>query len=448
MKMTTLFRVLRAVVLLCLGLAAFAWAQAEDTPREIFPPYTPSADNLKAREWFQAARFGMFIHWGVYSVPGRGEWVMENEKIPIKDYEKFAPQFNPVAYDAEAIVRLAQRAGMKYITITARHHDGFSMWPTRQNHWNIADATPYGKDPLKLLTDAARRAGIKVFFYYSQLDWHHTDYFPLGRTGHASGRPGQGDWNRYLDFMNAQLTELLTQYGDLAGIWFDGMWDKPDADWQLARTYALIHRLQPAALIGSNHHNAPLPGEDFQMFEKELPGATRPDAAQSGNVGELPLEMAETISWSWGYNKDDDHLKTRRTLIQYLVKAAGANANFLLNIGPTGAGAVPPQFIKRLEELGDWLKLNGEAIYGTRGGPIFPRPWGVTTQQGTRIYVHVLDWQEPLLLVPNIAGIRSARSLATGAALEFRVLEKDSLILQVPPSTPEDEADRIIVLER
>ena len=175
--------------------------------------YQPSESNLKARQWFQDAKFGMFIHWGVYSVPGRGEWVMENEEIPITEYEKFAPQFNPTGFSAAEIVSLAKSAGMKYITITSKHHDGFAMFATKQNKWNIVDATPYAKDPLKQLAEECRKQGIKLFFYHSQLDWHNPDYLPLGRTGHSAGRVGSGDFNRYLEFMDAQLSELLTNYG-------------------------------------------------------------------------------------------------------------------------------------------------------------------------------------------------------------------------------------------
>src|SRR5579862_7365578 len=234
---------MRRLFLLALLLSAAAAAQT----------YQPADSNLQARTWFQDAKFGMFIHWGVYSVLGKGEWVMNNDKIPVSEYEKLAPQFNPTEFNAAEWVSLAKAAGMKYITITSKHHDGFAMFATKQNKWNIVDATPYAKDPLKMLADECHKQGIKLFFYHSQLDWHNPDYFPLGRTGHSAGRPSGGNWNRYLDYMDAQLTELLTNYGDVAGIWFDGMWDKPDADWQLARTYSLIHKLQPAALVGSNH---------------------------------------------------------------------------------------------------------------------------------------------------------------------------------------------------
>ncbi|HEV3207825.1 MAG TPA: alpha-L-fucosidase [Terriglobales bacterium] len=407
--------------------------------------YQPSESNLKAREWFQDAKFGMFIHWGVYSVPADGEWVMENKKIPVAEYEKFAPQFNPVEFSAANIVALAKSAGMKYITITSKHHDGFAMWGTRQTKWNIVDATPYAKDPLKQLAEECRKQGIKLFFYHSQLDWHNPDYWPLGGTGHSAGRPEGGDFNRYLDFMDSQLTELLTQYGDVGGIWFDGMWDKPQADWRLNRTYSLIHKLQPAALIGSNHHQAPIDGEDFQMFEKDLPGANTA-GFNTTKIGKLPLETCETVNGAWGYNKSDKNFKSVSVLIHYLVRAAGANANFLLNIGPMSSGQVQPEFVERLHALGDWMGKNGDTIHGTRGGPITPRSWGVSTQKGDKIYLHVLDWQDEYLALPTVAGIRGAHLFGANQQLELKKLD-DGMLLRIPDEG-RDSVDTIVVLDK
>jgi alpha-L-fucosidase len=253
--------------------------------------YQPTKENLQAREWFQDAKFGLFIHWGVYSVLGDGEWVMNQRQIPIKDYEKLPALFNPTEFNAQEWVSMAKAAGMKYITITSKHHDGFAMFDSKISDYDIVDRTPYKKDVLKLLADECRKQGIKLFFYHSQLDWHHPDYFPRGSTGgNWTGRPESGDWKKYLSYMDTQLSELLTNYGPVAGIWFDGMWDKKDADWQLDKTYSLIHSLQPAALVGSNHHLAPFPGEDFQMFEKDLPGKNTTGFSGESKIGSLPLE--------------------------------------------------------------------------------------------------------------------------------------------------------------
>jgi alpha-L-fucosidase len=406
--------------------------------------YQPSEANLKAREWFQNARFGMFIHWGVYSVLGDGEWVMNNRKMTVAEYEKLPPQFNPAEYNPTEWVALAKAAGMKYITITSKHHDGFAMFGTKQNQWNIVDATPYKKDVLKALAEECHRQGIKLFFYHSELDWHSPDYYPRGRTGQTASRPGSGDFNHYLEFMDNQLRELLTGYGDIAGIWFDGWWDKPDADWHLDRTYRLIHSLQPAALIGNNHHRLPFPGEDFQMFEKDLPGQKTADFNTTSEVGKLPLETCDTINNAWGYNKDDKHLKSTARLIQYLARAAGYNANFLLNIGPMPNGKIQPEFVERLHGVGRWVEQNGESIYGTRGGPLPPTSWGATTQRPGKIYVHVMDYSGDLLALSKLPPVKSAKVLTSGAKVDVTQIE-GGVVLHLPDTR--DEADTVIVLD-
>jgi len=407
--------------------------------------YQPSPENLVTRQWYQDSKFGMFVHWGVYSVLASGEWVMETRPLTVGQYEKLPAQFNPQKFDAVKWVALAKAAGMKYITITSRHHDGFSMFDTKATDYNIVKRTPYGRDPLKQLADECHRQGIKLFFYYSQLDWHNPDYFPRGGTGHHTGRQESGDWNRYLDFMNAQLRELLTNYGEIGGIWFDGMWDKPDADWKLDRTYALIHQLQPAALIVPNHHKTPRPGEDVQTFEKDLPGGNTTGFGGAA-VSQLPLEMSETMNGSWGFNIGDSNYKSTRELIRYLVRAAGNNANFLLNVGPMPNGEIQPEFVERLHEMGAWMGKYGESIYGTRGGPIAPGVWGVTTQKGDRVYVHILDWSGPSLSLPSLGKkVTSAKMLEGGAAVEFRE-DGYGLELKLPASQGE-EIDRVVVLE-
>jgi alpha-L-fucosidase len=443
----------RSLLALSAAAAAGALRGADD------PLYHPAPENLRARDWFQDAKFGLFIHWGVYSVLGKGEWVMNNTQMAVREYEKLPARFNPVKYDPAEWVVLAKQAGMRYITITSKHHDGFAMFGTKQSKWNIVDATPYAKDVLKPLSEECRRQGLRLFFYHSHLDWHHPDYYPLGRTGHASGRPEGGDFNRYLDYMDAQLTELLTGYGEVAGIWFDGIWDRRDADWRLRRTYDLIHKLRPAALIGNNHHLAPFAGEDFQMFEKDLPGKNTAGFNAESKIGDLPLETCETINGAWGYNSEDHNFKSTEQLIHYMAKAAGNNANFLLNIGPKPDGTIQDEFRTRLAEMGTWLGKNGESIYGTRGGPITPRPWGVTTQKGNKTYVHVLDWPDDLLVLPGWPKpVKSAVLLGSGRPIQFQVALTQSqygaavsvldgeLLLRLPKAD-RDPIDTVVVLE-
>ncbi len=408
--------------------------------------YTPAPENVKAREWFQNARFGLFIHWGVYSQLGDGEWVMNNQQISVKNYEKIPAFFNPIGFDPKEWVAMAKAAGMKYVTITSKHHDGFAMFDSKVSDYDIVDSTPYKKDILKMLADECHAQGIKLFFYHSQLDWHHPDYFPRGRTGNTTGRPESGEWYKYLDYMDAQLSELLTNYGEVGGIWFDGMWDKKDADWRLAKTYSLIHKHQPAALIGSNHHLAPFPGEDFQMFEKDLPGQNTTGFSAESKVGLLPFETCETINNSWGFNLQDNKNKSIKSLIQYLVKAAGYNANFLLNVGPMPNGKIQPDHIALLKQMGDWLSRYGATIYETSGGPITQREWGVTTQSGNKVYVHILNWPDESLTIPSWGKkIQSAKIFIDKTPVKF--IENDFGITLKIPKSKMDEIDTVIELE-
>jgi alpha-L-fucosidase len=416
-------------------------------------------------------KFGLFVHWGVYAVPegehkgqvvkGGAEWIMELLKIPVPEYEKFAPQFNPTAFDAAAWVRLAKQAGMKYITITSKHHDGFAMWDSKVSDWDIVDRTPYKKDVLKLLADECRKQGLQLFFYHSHLDWRHPDYFPRGRTGQHAGRPASGDFNKYLDFMDAQLAELLGgRYGKVGGIWFDGWWDqkvnkpgqpgdptKTHVDWRLRKTYDLIHKLQPQALIGNNHHVLPFDGEDFQMFEKDLPGGTTSEFNKDAKIGSLPLETCETTNRSWGYKKSDKQFKSTKQLVHLLVGAAGRNANLLLNVGPQPDGQFPPEVVKQLTEMGQWTKRYGDSLYGTRGGPVAPQPWGVTTQKQGKVFVHVLNKEaaagDAIALPGLTAKVKRAWLLADKKTVAY---DAGKGVLVVPVAM-RDEIDTVVVLD-
>jgi alpha-L-fucosidase len=434
--------------LLTLVFFAAVMAGSAILPVRAQTDYQPAPENLQARQEFQDAKFGMFIHWGVYSVLGDGEWVLHNRKLMLHDYERLPNFFDPEKFDAKAWVALAKAAGVKYITITSRHHDGFAMFDSQVSDWNIVKRTPYRKDPLKMLADECHRQGIKLFFYYSQLDWHNPDYYPRGRTAMDwdNGRPDHGNWNSYLDdYMDGQLRELLTNYGPIGGIWFDGMWDKPDADWHLAKTYSIIHSLQPAALIIPNHHQAPLPGEDVQTFEKDLPGQNTAGFNTSFVTEKLPLESCNTINDAWGFNIGDRNYKSVESIEELLIRAAGNNSNLLLNIGPMPNGEIQDEFVTRLRAVGEWLSRYGEAIYGTRGGPVPPADWGVTTQHGDKVYVHVLNWNAPLLALPPIsATITGAYELLNRASIEF-TQNSNGAVLHVPPAK-KGELDRVVVL--
>ena len=354
---------------------------------------------------------------------GVGEWVMHNKDINYREYPKLAKTFYPSEFDADAWVKAIKDAGAKYITITTRHHDGFSLFKTATSTYNTVDGTPFKRDIIKELAAACKRQGIKLHLYYSHLDWGREDY-PQGRTGLGTGRDkSKANWASYYHFMNTQLTELLTNYGPVGAIWFDGWWDhdsdsKP-FDWQLPEQYALIHKLQPQCLIGNNHHQTPNEGEDIQIFERDLPGENK--AGLSGqDISRLPLESCQTINDHWGYNITDTLYKSPKELIQMLVRAAGKNANLLLNIGPEPGGALPDLALNRLKAMGEWLKQYGETIYGTRGGIIAPHDWGVSTQRGNKLYVHILDCMDSSLYLPTgNRKVKSAKVFATGKPVRF-----------------------------
>ena len=364
--------------------------------------YTPSADNIAARKHFQDSKFGIFLHWGLYAMLATGEWTMTNNDLNYKEYAKLAGGFYPSRFSAKEWVSQIKASGAKYICFTTRHHEGFSMFKSKYSDYNVVDASPFKRDIVKELADECHRQGIDIHFYYSHIDWQREDA-PLGRTGLGTGRPVEKqNWDSYYTFMNNQLTELLTNYGKVGAIWFDGWWDQdqnPSFDWRLPEQYALIHRLQPACLIGNNHHHTPFEGEDFQMFERDLPGENT--AGLSGqSISQLPLETCETMNGMWGYKITDQNYKSTKTLIHYLVKAAGRNANLLMNIGPQPDGCLPAVAVQRLKEMGDWMKTYGETIYGTRGGRVTPRDWGVTTEKDNKIFVHILNLKDRSLFLP------------------------------------------------
>ena len=410
---------------------------------QVLAQYQPSPENLKARTEFQDRKFGVFLHWGVYSMMGQGEWVMNNRNINHEEYAKMPGGFYPQYFNAEEWVKAFKEAGVKYITFTSRHHDGFSMFGSKvDGGYNVVDATPFKRDVVKELAAACEKYGIKLHLYYSHLDWHRLDY-PIGSSGRQLGRPtNQQDWKSYYKFMNDQITELLTNYGSIGAMWFDGVWDHAgDAtpfNWQLEEQYALIHRLQPSCLIGNNHHKDLNPGEDIQIFERDLPGQNTAGYSAGMTVSNsVPLESCQTMSESWGFNITDTRYKSREDLIQMLVRAAGMNANLLLNIGPQSDGRLPATALSRLKEMGDWLDVYGETIYGTRGGKIEPHEWGVTTQKGDKLYVHIMKLQDSALFLP-LTGVKVKKAQVFKDGTPVRITKSKEGVLLELGCVPED----------
>lgn len=408
--------------------------------------YVPSEEIKKAQKEFSDNRFGIFLHWGIYSMFGQGEWYL-NYGPSAEEYAKAASGFFPANFNAHDWVKAIKDSGAKYICLTSRHHDGFSMWDTDQSDYNIVDATPFKRDILKEIADECKAQGIKLHLYYSHLDWTRPDY-PQGRTGHSTGRDAsKQDWHSYYDFMNRQLTELLTKYGDIGAIWFDGWWDHDEDptpfDWQLPEQYELIHSLQPSCLVGNNHHQNPYPGEDIQIFERDIPGQNT--AGYSGqDISPLPLETCQTMNGMWGYKIMDQNYKDTPTLIHYLVKTAGMGANLLLNIGPQPNGELPATALARLSEMGEWMKANGETIYATSASDFPAQSWGTSTRKGDRLFIHILTPESRHVFVPMKGKVKDAKEFATGKKIHFSK-ESDGITLHLDEMP--DAVDYIVELD-
>lgn len=416
--------------------------------------YSQSAIPKPDTRWFEEARFGMFIHFGPYSVLGAGEWVMNNRPIEGGDYMRLQTLFNPQAFDAKEWVSIAKNAGMKYITFTSRHHDGFSNWNTKLSDWNIMN-TPYGKDLIKQLSDECKKQDIKLVLYYSLLDWMRTDYqYETGRTGQKTGRTEKGDWLSYINFMKAQLTELLTNY-EVAGIWFDGHWDQTAdenrtdhstfVDWHYPEIYELIHTLRPGCLVANNHHLPPFAGEDYQIFERDVPGENK-SGLSGQQVSHLPLETCQTINTSWGFNITDSKFKSEKELLHLLIRTAGTGANLLLNVGPMPNGVIEPESVERLQSMGEWLNKYGHTIYGTQEGFVSPQPWGVVTKKGKTHYIHILDNSLTSLVLNVSDKIKSAKWLDDGRKVEWKKDKKTDEVIFSLGRLP-DVTDSIVVVE-
>lgn len=355
----------------------------------------------KRTKWWKEAKFGMFIHWGIYAVPadstdleGRkvaGEWFMHNKKMQVSEYEKFASQFNPVNFNAHEWVRMAKEAGMKYIVITSKHHDGFCMFDTKLTDYNIVKATPFGRDPLKELAKECKRQGLKLGFYYSIMDWHHPDYLPR-RLWEKGVRSEEGaDLNRYIEYMKGQLKELLTNYGPIAILWFDGWWEHNAEELRSSEVNSFVRSLQPDILINDRNH---LP-EDFSTPEQTIPAGAMP--------GGRLWETCMTINDTWGYAKNDENWKPAEDLIRKLCDIAHKGGNFLLNVGPTAEGTFPEPIVERLKKIGEWMKVNGESIYGTTQCPFRKLSFdGRCTVKGNVLYLHVFNWPEGDLMLEGL----------------------------------------------
>lgn len=368
------------------------------------PAQGSRADTLKT---WQQDRFGMFIHWGVYSeaggtwngkdVDGAGEWLLTNAQIKPEDYEPLALRFNPTKYDPAAWVKLAKVAGMKYIVITSKHHDGFGLWPSAQTDWNVK-RTPINRDLLMPLSEECKKQGIKLGFYHSIMDWHHPDYSP--RRAWDTRPPTETNLDKYVPYLKAELKELLTNYGPVFELWFDGQWEDTWTDARGRDLEKFVRGLQPNMLVNNRISHSGSFG-DFKTPEQEIPA--------NGIPGEN-WESCMTMNDTWGFSKHDHNWKSAETLITNVIDCASKGGNYLLNVGPTGEGEIPMESQQRLLAVGRWMTKNGEAIYGTQAGP-FPKAlaWGKVTRKDNVLYASVLDKNVSSLTFPGLkTGIVSA----------------------------------------
>ncbi len=410
-------------------------------------------------DWWRDARFGMFVHWGLYAVPagtykgeridGIGEWIMNSAKIPVEEYEKFAGQFNPVGFRADEWVRLAKNAGMKYIVITSKHHDGFCLWDSKVTDWDIMDATPFKRDILKELAAACKKHGVKLCFYHSIMDWHHPDAQAPFYPNYNDTSKSNPNFDRYVDsYLKPQLAELVTNYGPLGVLWFDGEWIKDWTEPKGKDLYAYVRGLQPSILVNNR----------VGKGRKGMEGLSRGDD-YAGDFGtpeqQVPPEGLPGVDWetcmtmndTWGYKSYDENWKSTETLIRTLADVASKGGNFLLNVGPMPEGLIPPASEERLKEMGQWMAVNGESIHGTTASVIGRPDWGRCTVKGNRLYLHVFNWPaDGTLEVPSIKGeVEKAYLLADKKRTGLAVTGAESVTIALPPQAP-DAIDSVVVL--
>ncbi len=431
-----------------IGLVAGLALLAGALPAQAAPD--PDAARLA---WWREARFGLFIHWGLYAIPagewngnrGHGEWIRETARIPVGEYEKFRDQFNPVKFDADAWVKLAKDAGMKYIVITSKHHDGFCLFDSAQTDWDIM-ATPFKRDVMKELSEACRKQGLQMCWYHSIMDWHHPDYLPR-RGWEKEQRPEAGaQFDRFTDYLFKEVEELLTKYGPIGVMWFDGEWESTWTNELGRKLYEHCRKLQPNVIV-NNRVSTGRDGMAGMTRSREFPGdfGTPEQEIPPQGLPGMDWETCMTMNDHWGYNRADRHWKPTAEIIRMLCDIASKGGNYLLNVGPTAEGEFPPEAIERLTQIGAWMKVNGEAIYGTTASPLEKPAWGRCTAKksggNTTLFLQVFDWPTDGHLAISGLGneITDARLLAA-PAVKIAIRQADGVTTF---DLPKDAPDRI-----
>lgn len=392
-----------------------------ENPQEMTPE---QQDRVRRLKWFNEARFGMFIHWGLYSLLGRHEWVMNRERIPVEEYEKLADQFRPKEFPAKEWARLAKQTGMKYMVMTTKHHEGFCLFHSELTDY-CAPKRACGRDLVAEYVEAARSEGLRVGFYYSLMDWHHPDGVRCMKEESAR--------RRFVDYIHGQVRELCTNYGKIDIMWYDVPWPLSAEGWESAKMNAMVRQLQPDIII-NNRSGLP---EDFSTPEQHV------TPEREGRAWESCMTMND----SWGYNKADDNWKTPRQVIGLLVRAAAGGGNLLLNIGPMADGSIPEPSVRILEEVGRWMDLHGEAIYNSDRAYMEWMPTGQWTVKGNLAYFHAFNYPGGELAIGGIQNkVLSARFLHNNQSIEFEQKGNRLILRGMPPEKPVPIAP-VIVLE-